>query len=443
MTDPYFLFFVAIIVGLVIGYFLKTLTTSSRQKAFQTSIDDLKAENHALKAELESRSEEVRSTRQELKENGNRIIDLSSENAKLSSENAHWKEKLETQKQEVQELRKKFTEEFENIANRIFDAKSDKFTRQNQVQLESLLNPLKEKIGDFEKKVTETNTEHAERHASLKTQIQSLESLNKQITQEARNLTDALKGDSKTQGNWGEMQLETLLNYAGLEKDIHYRKEAVFKNEDGQNQRLDYLLRLPDDKYIIIDSKVSLTAYARYHEAVEDTDRSTYLKQHLASLDAHIKTLSDRNYQQLYEINQPDYVMLFVANEPALTLALKEDKGLYERALSRNIVLVSSTTLLAVLKTISYIWKQELQSQNAREIARMAGKLYDKFVGLVEDLDKLGGQLETVDKTYKRAVGKLSEGRGNLIRKVEELRRMGADTSKRLPDSSISEDEED
>jgi len=263
------------------------------------------------------------------------------------------------------------------------------------------------------------------------------------MTQEAKNLTLALRGDSKTQGNWGEMQLEGILEKAGLQKELHYFKEKNYKTEEGANQRLDYIINLPDGKNLVLDSKVSLSAYSRYFEAEDEAARSRYLKEHLNSIYTHIRTLSDKNYQNLHGIGSPDYVMMFIANEPALFLALREDPELYDKAWSRNIVLVGTTTLLATLRTISYIWKQDLRNKNAEEIARQAGALYDKFVGFSEDLIKLGGQLETATKTYKASMNKLTEGTGNLVRRTERLRDLGAQSSKtqnqRLIDRAGSE----
>jgi DNA recombination protein RmuC len=228
------------------------------------------------------------------------------------------------------------------------------------------------------------------------------------------------------------MQLEGILRHAGLEKDVHYFKEQNYKTEDNLNQRLDYVIKLPDDKFLVLDSKVSLTAYANYFEETDDAKKEEYLKQHLASVKGHIKMLSSKNYQSLYEINQPDYVMMFVANEPALTTALREDADLYEEALDKNIVLVSTTTLLATLRTISYIWKQDLQNKNALEIARQAGALYDKFKNFTDDLIKVGNNLKSTQSSYEDAMNKLYDGKGNLISRSERLKELGAKTSKSM-----------
>lgn len=341
-------------------------------------------------------------------------------------------EKLKERKKEVEELQDQFAHQFKNLANDIFEEKSKKFTEQNKSNLSEILNPLKEKISDFEKKVEQNSKESNNQNIAMREQLINLKELNQQITKEASNLSKALKGDSKTQGTWGEIQLEAILERAGLQKDIHYFKEKNFKNEEGQNQRLDYIIKLPDDKYLVLDSKVSLTAYSEYYNTADEIEQAKYLKSHLESVYSHIKLLSEKNYQNLYEINQPDYVMMFLANEPALTLALREDSGLYEKALDKNIALVSATTLLATLRTIGYIWKQDLQNKNALEIARQAGSLYDKFHTLIEDLTKVGNNLKSTQINYQDAMNKLVEGKDNLVRKTERLKELGAKTSKQL-----------
>lgn len=351
-------------------------------------------------------------------------------------------EKLKERKKEVEELQQQFAVQFKNLANDIFDEKSKKFTEQNKTNLSEILNPLKEKITDFEKKVEQSSKESNNQNIAMREQLINLKELNQQITKEASNLSKALKGDSKTQGTWGEIQLEAILERAGLQKDIHYFKEKNFKNEEGQNQRLDYIIKLPDDKYLVLDSKVSLTAYSEYYNTSDEIEQSKFLKSHLESVYSHIKLLSEKNYQNLYEINQPDYVMMFLANEPALTLALREDSGLYEKALDKNIALVSATTLLATLRTIGYIWKQDMQNKNALEIARQAGSLYDKFHTLIEDLTKVGNNLKSTQNSYQDAMNKLVEGKDNLVRKTERLKELGAKTTKQLSQQLLDRAEE-
>lgn len=370
--------------------------------------------------------------KKELEAERNKASTLATNLSATEADYRNLEEKLKERKKEIEELQNQFAFQFKNLANDIFEEKSKKFTEQNKTNLSEILNPLKEKITDFEKKVEQTNKESIDRNSALREQLVNLKELNQQITKEASNLSKALKGDSKTQGTWGEIQLEAILERAGLQKDIHYFKEKNFKNEEGQNQRLDYIIKLPDDKYLVLDSKVSLTAYSEYYNTNDETEQSKFLKSHLESIYSHIKQLSEKNYQNLYEINQPDYVMMFLANEPALTLALKEDNSLYEKALDKNIALVSATTLLATLRTIGYIWKQDMQNKNALEIARQAGSLYDKFHTLIEDLTKVGNNLKSTQNSYQDAMNKLIEGKDNLVRKTERLKELGAKTTKQL-----------
>lgn len=419
-----------LLIGGIIAWLISKNKVANTETAYSKEANDLR--NTAALAEDRNRSlsENLAQVKTSLEDERNKTLHLSTELSKREAEYAALSEKLSEQKAEVEKLNEKFSIEFKNLANEILEEKSKKFTDQNKENLDTLLNPLREKLTDFQKKVEQSNMDGEKRGAALNEQLRNLRELNQQITHEAKSLTLALRGDSKAQGGWGEMQLESILEKAGLQKDIHYFKEKNFKNEDGANQRLDFIINLPDDKHLVLDSKVSLTAYSNYFDTEDEGEKKQYLKQHVNSILGHIKLLGDKNYQNLYDIKQPDYVMMFVANEPALTMALKEDPELYDKALNQNIVLVSTTTLLATLRTISYIWKQDLQNKNAEEIARQAGALYDKFVGFSEDLIKLGNQLGTVQNTYRDTMKKLSEGSGNLVRRTQKLQKLGAKTSK-------------
>jgi DNA recombination protein RmuC len=418
-----------LVIGLLIGGLLAWFALRSKfLSENQQTGGLLLAEQEKVKA-LDLRLIEQK---KELESERNKAAALANNLSATEADYRNLEEKLKERKKEVEELQNQFAFQFKNLANEIFEEKSKKFTEQNKTNLSEILNPLKEKITDFEKKVEQTNKESIDRNSALREQLVNLKELNQQITKEASNLSKALKGDSKTQGTWGEIQLEAILERAGLQKDIHYFKEKNFKNEEGQNQRLDYIIKLPDDKYLVLDSKVSLTAYSEYYNTSDETEQSKFLKSHLDSVYSHIKLLSEKNYQNLYEINQPDYVMMFLANEPALTLALREDNSLYEKALDRNIALVSATTLLATLRTIGYIWKQDMQNKNALEIARQAGSLYDKFHMLIEDLTKVGNNLKSTQNSYQDAMNKLIEGKDNLVRKTERLKELGAKTTKQL-----------
>ena len=430
--------FIWLISGLILGGLLAFFYIKATKKE-DGAVESLQSEKQALQTSngiLNSEKQQLLTQQEQLKKEFSiereNNTQLNRQLSSLESDYKNLQEKLQEQKAELTEIQTQFKNEFKNLAQEIFEEKSKKFTDQNKTNIGELLNPLKEKIEKFEERAEKSSKENLLWNSALKEQITSLKELNMQITKEAESLTKALKGDSKAQGNWGEMQLEAILEKVGLQKGIHYEKEKNYKNEEGNNQRLDYIIKMPDDKYLVLDSKVSLTAYSNYFDAEDDADKAKYLKNHLDSVYSHIKLLGDKNYQNLYEIQQPDYVMMFVANEPALTMALREDPSLYEKALDKNIVLVSTTTLMATLRTISYIWKQDLQNKNAIEIATQAGKLYDKFVGFTEDLMKVGNNLKTTQNSFSDAMKKLYDGRGNLVRQTEILRELGAKTAKTI-----------
>ncbi|MEL0008806.1 MAG: DNA recombination protein RmuC [Flammeovirgaceae bacterium] len=332
---------------------------------------------------------------------------------------------------EIHQMKEMLTLEFKNLANEIFEEKTKKITEVNKENLSNILDPLKENIARFERKVESTNKDAVEFNAILKSEINHLKNETLKMRDDANNLANALRGESKTQGDWGEQQMETILNAAGLEKNIHYEKEKNLKNENEDNQRLDFIVKLPGNKSIIIDSKVSLVAYVNYYNSEDRDEKKHYLKEHLKSINTHITTLSNKNYQEL-DINQPDYILMFMANEPAFKLAVLEDVSLYNKAIDRNIVMVTNSTLFATLKTVAYMWKQDKANKNAIEIARQAGSLYDKFQSFSEDLIKVGNNLNTTKNTYEDAMKKLTDGKDNLVRKTERLRELGAKASKKI-----------
>ena len=424
------------IIGLVLGalaagLYLQRKAIASAE-ALKLQVSQLQSSVQILDNQKQDALQDAAEAKAALEENRQQVLRLTADFNREQTEHKNLQERLARETAELEKREEQLRERFENLANEILDKKSEKFTNQNKENLSELLNPLRERIMEFQERVDKTHLEGEKRGAALVEQIKNLKELNQVITQEAKSLTLALRGESKTQGNWGELQLESILEKAGLQKDIHYFKEKNFKTEDGSNQRLDYIVNLPDGKHLILDSKVSLSAYSRYFDTDDEAAQQRALKEHIASIYAHIKNLGDRNYQSLYGITAPDYVMMFIANEPALTIALKEDPQLYERALEKNIALVSTTTLLATLRTIAYIWKQDQQNKNADEIARQAGALYDKFVSFTEDLTKLGTQLGTVQKTYQESMKKLTDGTGNLIRRTEKLKELGANPSKNI-----------
>ncbi len=357
-----------------------------------------------------------------------------------SNLNKNTTEDPEKRQDEINSLREVLTLEFKNLANEIFDEKTKKITEVNRENLSNILDPLKENIARFERKVESSNKDAVEFNAILKSEINHLKNETLKMRDDATNLANALRGESKTQGDWGEQQMETILNAAGLERNIHYEKEKNLKNDNQDNQRLDYIVKLPGDKCIIIDSKVSLVAYVNYYNAEEKEDKKYYLKEHLKSINTHVTTLANKNYQDL-DINQPDYILMFMANEPAFKLAVLEDVSLYNKAIDRNIVMVTNSTLFATLKTVAYMWKQDKANKNAIEIARQAGSLYDKFQSFSEDLIKVGNNLNTTKNTYEDAMKKLTEGKDNLVRKTERLRELGAKTSKKINSKLIERSE--
>jgi DNA recombination protein RmuC len=446
------LLIIVIAIGFAAGFFFQKSRKNSAP-SFDTSneVDVLKTQLHEIDKQRALAEERIANAVEKFK---NQEIDLDSktetidrlkeENITLQANNNSLNEKLQSQKLELENIQKKFATEFENIANRILKQNTTEFSETNQKKLNEVLNPLKEKLGEFEEKVQNTYEKGLKERSTLAEQVKNLAELNKQMHTDAQNLTRALKGDSKTQGNWGELQLEKILERAGLEKGIHYEKEHNLKTEDGSNQRLDYIIKLPDHKHLIIDSKVSLTAYNNYFNEEDEVLKEQFFKDHLASISEHINSLSNKNYQNL-DITQPDYVMMFLANEPALTLGLKKEPRLFEKALEKNIVLVSSSTLLATLRTISYIWKTDKQNRNAKEIANQAGKLYDKFVGFTGDLLELGRKMDGASKSYESALKKLSTGSGNLVGHVQKLKKLGASTvsNKSIEPSLIEQSEED
>ena len=370
------------------------------------------------------------------------VDELRDENIDLAKSLAVQQESNRNLKLQHEESEKILLERFENLANEILDRKSQKFTDQNEKNIGSLLGPLKEKIEKFEQKVEKSSQESLKWNTSLKTQIEGLAELNKRINKEAENLTRALTGDSKTQGDWGEMQLELLLEKAGLVKGVHFTTQGGFRDEEGQLKKPDFIINLPEGRNLIIDSKVSLTAYERYSSAEDDADREAFLKEHLKSVREKIKDLNSKNYQELHGIHAPDYVMMYIPVEPAYLAAVLNDNNLYFDALDKNIVLVSSSTLLATMRTVSYIWTQEDQSRHVKQIAEQSGALYDKFVGFTEDLIRVGNAMDKAKSEYKGAMNKLSTGTGNLVRRVEKIKKLGAKASKSL-DSKLIERAED
>lgn len=388
---------------------------------------------HSLKKESEEKKLELEKYRVE-----NTYLNGRLEKAKV--EYLNLQEKLETQKGELNEIQKKFTVEFENIANKILEKNSEKFTAANQKNLGEVLNPLKEKINLFEKKVEDTYQKGLKDQTDLRAELKKLHDLNSKISEEANNLTRALKGDVKKQGSWGEVVLERILERSGLnEGEKGYQKQFSDTSEEGKRIQPDIVINLPDNKHIIIDSKVSLIAFERAVNAETENERILNTKEHLLSLKAHVKGLSEKHYQTASKLNSPDFVLLFIPIEASFSVAIQEDRELFSYAWDMKVVLVSPSTLLATLRTISSIWQQENQTKNAIEIARQGGALYDKFVGFIADMESIGKNLDTTRKTYDSALNKLHIGSGNLVKRAENIKKLGAKTTKELPGKILSD----
>ncbi len=404
--------------ALVAGAFVCWLFMRMRSARTEAELDLCKQQAQKLESLVSEYSEEIRSLTVEL--------------AKAKSENENLGERLQKQLQEAEEMQKRLTAEFENIANRLMKQNKEEFSEHNRQQIDNLLRPLNEKINDFRTLVTNSFSQETREKAALQAELQQLIGLNKTLSQDAANLTNALKGDVKKQGNWGEFVLEKVLEASGLRKGIEYEREVVVHGNDGQTLRPDVIIRMPDNKHIIIDSKVSLLAYEQMQNADNDEQYNQLLRQHTDSLRQHVKELYDKQYQQAGGLNTPDFVLMFVPIEASYTVALQADNALYDYALERKIVIVSPTTLLATLHTIAYVWKQENQSRNAMEIARLAGAMYDKLYGSIEDLQKIQRALDVAQKAYNDSIKKLSEGNGNVLRTAERIKELGAKASKEI-----------
>jgi DNA recombination protein RmuC len=440
---PFLLIF---IIALAVGIFIGKLIFSARFQVEKISLEEkLIATNNqidqinqqfAFEKNAFEKQLGIANTEKETIRNEKDSLALQLTKKEVDFENL-W-ERNKEQKDEVEKLQEKFTKEFENLANKILDEKSSKFTEQNRENMKNILSPLQDKIQLFEKKVEDTHKESIDYHAALRQQILGLKEMNLQMSKETLNLTKALKGDSKMQGNWGELVLERVLEKSGLEKDREYYVQQSHTNSEGQRVLPDVVINLPDGKKMIVDSKVSLTAYEKYINEEDDSLKSSYLKEHVGSIKRHVEQLGDKNYQDLYQIESPDFVLLFIPMEPAFALALNDDTTLYNKAFEKNIVIVTPSTLLATLRTIDSMWTNQKQQENAFEIARQAGALYDKFEGFVADLIKIGKKIDESKVEYQGAMNKLVDGKGNLITSVEKLKKMGAKAKKALPDNILT-----
>jgi len=426
---------VCLLIGAFVGNLFARLKLKSETGKLEERLQQASFQQEKLEERFTTALEEREAIRKEKDFLNGELVRRNAEFENLDQKNRE-------QKAEVEKLQEKFTKEFENLANKILDEKSNKFTKQNKDNIDIILKPLQDKIEKFEKKVEDTHKESIDRHAMLRQQIIGLKELNEQMSKEATNLTKALKGDSKIQGNWGELVLEKVLEKSGLEKDREYFVQNSFTNADGKRILPDVVIHLPDNKRMIIDSKVSLVGYERYVNEENEELKERHLKEHLTSLKRHVDQLSAKNYQDIYEMESPDFVLLFVPIEPAFAIAINKDNSIYNKAFEQNIIIVTPSTLLATLRTIDTMWTNEKQQRNAIEISRQAGALYDKFEGLIKDLTGVGKKMDDAKSDYSAAMNKLFEGRGNLITSVEKLKKMGAKAKKSLPEKIIQRAQE-
>lgn len=439
-----------LLVGAVFGFLIAFLLNKSKGSeivdtaVFDEKIIALEKEKLVLDTQLINAEKQIERLSGQSKETIDQLkAELDSERQKVSAAEARiaasiekfraQEENYNNLKGELENINKKYTTEFENIANKILDEKSQKFTDQNKTNLDAILNPLKEKIKDFESKVEKAYKTESEERITLKTEIKYLIDLNKQVSEEANNLAKALKGENKTQGNWGELILEKVLERSGLIKGEEYQLQYSTSNEEGKRIQPDAVINLPDNKHIIVDAKVSLVAYEAYVNANDESDKDKFIKEHLISVRNHVKQLSEKNYQSSPDFDTPDFVLLFIPIESSFSLAVQADQEMFNYAWDRKIVIVSPSTLLATLRTIASIWKMERQSKNAEEIARQGAALYDKFVGFIEDMDKIGKAINATQSSYDSAVKKLHTGAGNLVRRVEGLDKLGVKPTKQIP----------
>lgn len=423
---------VYLIAGLATGLLLGWWYGSKQGKQSQLALQSLEVEKRVLQEKAETAILAQQQWEQQRQTAESRILQLSTALSASETVQGQLKQQLGAQDEQLREMLEKMQLQFKTMANAIFEDKTKQFTEQNKLQLDQVLQPLRDRLRDFEQTVQSTHKESIEKQAGLFHELRNIKELNRQMSEEARNLTRALKGETKTQGNWGEMVLQRILERSGLSLNQEYRLQESVVSEEGKRYQPDVTILLPESKYLVIDSKVSLVDYERFANADDPTEQAAALKRHLLSIRNHVRDLSSKNYQQLYGPGSPDFVLLFVPIEPAFMVAVQNDADLFSDAFDKNIVIVSTSTLLATLRTIASLWRQENQNKNAQEIARQAGSLYDKFSAFAEDLVKVGQQLDATDKTYKLAMGKLIDGKDNLVRKAERLRELGAKNARSI-----------
>ncbi|GGK81409.1 DNA recombination protein RmuC [Rufibacter glacialis] len=418
----------AFLLGAIITYFM----VRSKLAALQTQLQNLEGDRVVALKQQEAAQAETAKLQEQVRRENSKVMELHAEVTRAENDIYHLKQKLSDERAELSHLRETFMQQFTQVSNQVLVTNAEHFRKASAENLEQVLSPLKERIKEFESKVEQTYEKTLKDTTSLKEQITYMASLNQQMSQDAVNLTKALRGEKKAQGNWGEYLLENLLEKSGLERDVHYRREQVLQHDDAKIFRPDVIIDLPDNKHLIIDSKVSLVAYDAYCNCEDEGQQQLYLKSHAQSIRNHYTDLSRKNYQYLHGIHSPDFVLMYIPIEPAFNLAIQQDRDLFLEALDRNIVFVTTSTLLATLRTVASVWKQESQKRNVLRIAEESGKLYDKFANFLEDLKDIGVNLDRSQQKYQAAMNKLSEGNGNLLKKVELLKKLGARTSKTM-----------
>ncbi|SKB72934.1 DNA recombination protein RmuC [Daejeonella lutea] len=440
--DISFILGAALLLMIILFFFSKKSGGAVNLTVLQSENDELKISRARAEERADNLKSEVEYLKSQLIEERHKVSDAMQA---LESSRSYFKaqqEKIDEQKFEIKNNQEKFNKDFELIASRILEEKTNKFTEQNRANLDILLNPLKENIKAFEEKVERVYKAESDERNVLKGHIGQLIEQSNLMSLETQNLTKALKGDNKKQGNWGEMILERVLERSGLVKDQEYRIQASLQTGEGVRFQPDVVIDLPDNKHLIIDAKVSLIAYERLVNCENEEETELLLRQHIASIRSHVNDLSSKNYSDLYKINSPDFVMLFIPIESCFSMAVQKDAELFNYAWDKRVVIVSPSTLLATLRTIASMWKQERQNRNVMEIARLSGEMYDKFVGFVGDLESIGKNIKQSQDAYDRALNKLSSGRGNLTITAEKVKKLGAKTGKQLDQRFITDQED-
>ena len=435
--------FLYILIGLLLGITVATLWFKLRSAGPEQDRKVLVVQLEAEKQNSNKFEQQLKELKQELQAKQERSSDQQAEIAKLETQLKEERKQADEKLKLLDQAREQLNTQFQNLANQILEEKSKKFTEQNKKNIDQVLNPLREQLGDFRRKVEDVYEKESKDRISLFHEIKHLKELNQQISSDALNLTNALKGQTQTQGAWGEVILERVLEESGLHNGREYETQGSFTSEEGKRLRPDVIVHLPEGKDIIIDSKVSLVAYERYCSSDDDLQRQAALKEHIASLKTHIKGLSVKNYENLPGVKSLDFVLLFVPIEAAFISAVENERDIFREAFDKNIIVVSPTTLLATLKTVHSIWRYEYQNRNALEIAEKAGNLYDQFVLFVQSMDDIGDKLGKANDAYQTARKRLIDGKGNLVGRTEKLKKLGAKAKKSLNEKLLIEAQND